>query len=81
MHSVLIHNYKIPVPGVSRKILYHFGDVRLSLSAETERRRAAQSREGWNGTRRYFADAYGEPCEPREQNEQLKTALTLGKPW
>lgn len=30
--GVVLHDYKIPVKGVSKKILYHISDIHLNLS-------------------------------------------------
>ena len=66
--SILIHNYRIPVKGIRKKIIWHFSDIHLSeydaLSTPEEILRAKEVAEGWEETRRYFAVENGEPWEP-----------------
>ena len=84
--SILIHDYKIPVPGIRKKVIWHFSDVHLSeydtLSTPEEILRAKESAEGWEETRRYFAVKNGEPWEPEQRipaAEHLKALLELAK--
>ena len=85
-NSVLIHDYKIPVPGIRKKVIWHFSDVHLTeydaLSTPEEVLRAKESAEGWEETRRYFAVKNGEPWEPEQRipaAEHLKALLELAK--
>ena len=84
--SVLIHEYKVPAPGIRKKVIWHFSDVHLSgydtLSTEEEVLRAKAASEGWEETRRYFAVKNGEPWEPEQRlpaSDHLKTLLELAK--
>jgi len=84
--SVLIHDYKIPVPGIRKKVIWHFSDIHLSeydaLSTEEEVLRAKEASEGWEETRRYFAVTNGEPWEPEQRipaHAHLKALLELAK--
>jgi len=84
--GVLIHDYKIPVPGIRKKVIWHFSDVHLSeydaLSTEEEVLRAKEASEGWEETRRYFAVKNGEPWEPEQRipaHTHLKALLELAK--
>ena len=84
--SILIHDYKIPVPGIRKKVIWHFSDIHLSeydaLSTPEEILRAKESAEGWEETRRYFAVKNGEPWEPEQRipaAEHLKALLELAK--
>lgn len=84
--SILIHDYKIPVPGIRKKVIWHFSDIHLSeydaLSTPEEVLRAKESAEGWEETRRYFAVKNGEPWEPEQRipaAEHLKALLELAK--
>ena len=84
--SILIHDYKIPVPGIRKKVIWHFSDIHLSeydaLSTPEEVLRAKESSEGWEETRRYFAVKNGEPWEPEQRipaAEHLKALLELAK--
>ena len=85
-NSILIHDYKIPVPGIRKKVIWHFSDVHLTeydaLSTPEEVLRAKESAEGWEETRRYFAVKNGEPWEPEQRipaAEHLKALLELAK--
>ena len=66
MSKLLIHEYTIRIPGIKRKILYHFSDVHLNLAdalcTPEERQSAEQGTENWRKTRQSFAKAYKEPC-------------------
>ena len=84
--SILIHNYRIPVKGIRKKIIWHFSDIHLSeydaLSTPEEILRAKEVAEGWEETRRYFAVENGEPWEPEQRispKEHLKALLELAK--
>jgi 3',5'-cyclic AMP phosphodiesterase CpdA len=84
--SVLIHEYKVPAPGIRKKVIWHFSDIHLSeydtLSTEEEVLRAKAASEGWEETRRYFAVKNGEPWEPEQRlpaSDHLKTLLELAK--
>ena len=85
-NSILIHDYKIPVPGIRKKVIWHFSDIHLTeydaLSTPEEVLRAKESAEGWEETRRYFAVKNGEPWEPEQRipaAEHLKALLELAK--
>ena len=85
-NSILIHDYKIPVPRIRKKVIWHFSDIHLSeydaLSAEEEVLRAKEAAEGWEETRRYFAVKNGEPWEPEQRipaSAHLKALLELAK--
>ena len=49
--STLIHDYKVPFPGIRKKVVWHFSDIHLSeydaLSTEEEILRAKEASEGW----------------------------------
>lgn len=84
--NVLIHDYKIPVPGIRKKVIWHFSDIHLSvydaLSTEEEVRRAKESSEGWEDLRRYFAEKNGEAWEPEQRipaHDHLRSLLELAK--
>ena len=69
--GILIRSFRIPIPGVQKKVIYHFSDIHLtlwdSLSDPEEIRKANEGVEGWNGTRSWFAEHYGEPNTPPQQ--------------
>ena len=83
--SILIHDYKIPVPGIRKKVIWHFSDIHLSeydaLSTEEEVLRAKEASEGWEETRRYFAVKNKEPWEPEQRlpaSTHLKNLNSFG---
>ena len=84
--SILIHDYKIPAPGIRKKVIWHFSDIHLSkyddLSTEEEVIRAKGSSENWEELRRYFAVENGEAWEPEQKipaHDHLKNLLELAK--
>lgn len=84
--SILIHDHKIPTPGIRKKVIWHFSDIHLSeydaLSTEEEVRQAKEASEGWEETRRYFAVKNGEAWEPEQRipaGTHLKNLLELAK--
>lgn len=86
MNSVLIHDFKIPVPGVSRKVLWHFSDIHLALcdewSTPEEAAKAAQTAASWDGTRLWFSQRYGEPdtdSQRKPAREHFDTLLGLAE--
>ena len=48
--GILIHSFRIPVPGVQKKVIYHFSDIHLtlwdSLSDPEEIQKANEDTEG-----------------------------------
>ena len=74
--GILIRSFRIPIPGVQKKVIYHFSDIHLtlwdSLSDPEEIRKANEGVEGWNGTRSWFAKHYGEPDTPPQQKSAPK---------
>ena len=84
--SILIHDYKIPVPGIRKKVIWHFSAIHLSeydaLSTPEEILRAKESAEGWEDLRRYFAEKNGEAWEPEQRipaHDHLRSLLELAK--
>ena len=65
MSNVILHEYRIPVPGMRRRIIYQFSDVHLSfadqLSTPAERAAAAERTQFWIGGRVSFAKQHQEP--------------------
>ena len=84
--GILLHAFRIPVPGVQKKVIYHFSDIHLtlwdSLSGPEEVRKAKEGVEGWNGTRSWFANHYGEPDTPSQHKsapEHFSDLLNLAR--
>ena len=65
MSNIILHEYRIPVPGMRRRIIYQFSDVHLSfadqLSTPAERAAAAERTQFWVGGRVSFAKQHQEP--------------------
>ena len=64
--GIVVRSYRIAVPGVRKKILYHFSDCHLSvyddLCTPEERKRAEDGIAGWEKGRENFARQYHQPC-------------------
>lgn len=64
--GMVVRDYTVAVPGVRKKILYHFSDSHLSLfddlSTPQERQRAMEGTAGWEAGRESFAQHYHQPC-------------------
>jgi len=73
MSKVLIHDYRIHVKGVKRKIIYQFSDVHLNLadelSSDIEMQEVIKNIENWHRGRRAFAEAFNEPCGEEQSAE------------
>lgn len=69
--GMVVHNHRISAPGIRKKVIYHFSDVHLSvqdsLSTPEETQKAADASAGWEGTRSWFAEKYGEPDTPEQK--------------
>lgn len=65
MENILIHENVIPFEGIKKKTIYHFSDSHLTeydeLSDEAEAEKAKKHTAAWEGVRKGFCDAYGEP--------------------
>ena len=66
--GVVLHDYKIPVKGVSKKILYHISDIHLNLSDDPGFIRQPLSYDTWVKGWPGFSIQYKEPYAP----EQMK---------
>lgn len=84
--GILVHNFKIPIPGVRKKILWHFSDVHLALhdalSSPAEAERAEKSTANWVDGRLWFSQRYGEPdatCQRKSAREHFDTLLGLAE--
>lgn len=64
--GIIVRSYKLPIPGVRKKILYHFSDTHLSqydaLSSQEEKQRAEETAAAWCKGRENFAHQYSQPC-------------------
>ena len=68
--GIIVHNYKIKISGVKKKIIYHFSDLHLteydSFSNEAERHTAIEQSDFWKTGREYFAKTYNEPLSAEQ---------------
>ena len=75
--GISVHNYKIAVKGIKKKIVYHFSDVHLAeydlFSDENEKETAIKKTHYWEEERLNFANAFSE----HYTKEQLQSAHTL----
>lgn len=82
--GILVHNFKIPIPGVRKKVFWHFSDVHLALhddlSTPEETRKAEEATASWLKGRLWFSRHYGEPdadCQQKSARELFDTLLAL----
>lgn len=82
--GILVHEFKIPIPGVKKKLLWHFSDVHLALhdalSSPEEAAKAAEATAGWVDGRLWFSQHYGEPdapCQRKSAREHFDALLEL----
>ena len=84
--GTLVHNFKIPIPGVRKKILWHFSDVHLALhdafSTPEETQKAEEATASWLDGRLWFSQHHGEPdadCQRKSARAHFDTLLGLAK--
>ena len=65
MDSITLHEFKISIKGVKKKIIYHFSDLHLTefdeFSDKAEIEKAKNTAIDWERIRREFAENFGEP--------------------
>ena len=66
--GVILYDYKIPVKGVAKKILYHISDIHLNHSDDPAASQQPLTYETWVQGWPGFSKVYNEPYEP----EQMK---------
>ena len=75
--GISVHNYKVTVEGIKKKVIYHFSDVHLTeydaASDENEKRIAIEGTKTWEKNRIHFAQLHNEPYS----KEQLKSTHML----
>ncbi len=71
--GISVHDYKIPVRAIKKKVIYHFSDVHLTeydlLSDENEKNYAIEQTNYWKENRYQFAENHNE----RYTNEQTQS--------
>lgn len=84
--GIVLHEIKLPVPGVKKKVLYQFSDVHLALhddlSTPEEIRKAEESSANWVNGRLWFSQKYGEPdeaCQRKSAREHFDALLGMAK--
>lgn len=79
--GVLIHNYKINVTGITKKVIYHFSDIHLSeydaFSDEEEKLKAIERTHIWETRRITNAQLHDEPCSEEQQQSSYNHFLNL----
>ena len=86
MSNLIFHEYRIPIPGVSRKVIHHFSDVHLCPADEQspleERNFSDEKTTGWLSLRLDFAKQFGElrsaPVAATTYFEELMQAAAEG---
>ena len=66
--GIVLHDYKIPVKGVAKKVLYHISDIHLNYSDDPTAEVKPLDYETWLTGWPWFSIHYGEPYAP----EQMK---------
>ena len=83
LDEMIIHNHKIKVKGIKKKVIYHFSDLHLSefdeLSDENEKQMAIEQTEYWKNMRLNFANGHGEECSEKYQKSVKKHLHNLMK--
>ena len=64
--GVVLHDYKIPVKGVAKKILYHISDIHLNPSDDPDAVVKPLEYETWLAGWPWFAIHYKEPHDPAQ---------------
>lgn len=63
LDSLNVNTYKLKIPGVSKKVIYHFSDVHIAafdeLSKKEEKEYAIKKTEDWKRSKAYFAKLFG----------------------
>lgn len=78
--GIILYDYKIPVPGVRKKILYHFSDIHLAYTDPAEAGRQvmdyARWAAGWPGFSRQYHEPWGK-SQMKEPAAHLSSLLEL----
>lgn len=78
--GIVLYTHRIPVPGVQRKILYHFSDIHLAYTDPAEVGSRVMDYDSWAAGWPGFSRQYGEPwdkAQMKEPAEHLSSLLTL----
>jgi len=79
--GMLIHNYKINVNGITKKVIYHFSDIHLSeydsFSDEQEKLYAIERTHIWEDRRIAKAKHYKEPCSEEQLQSPYQHLVNL----
>lgn len=80
--GVILYDYKLPVAGVSPKVIYHISDIHLNRSDDPAALPRPMTYETWLKGWPYFAISYGEPYEVsqmKQPEDHLSCLLDLAK--
>ena len=85
-NNLIVYEYKIPVKGVKKTVVYQFSDVHLTefdnLSSDGEKAFAIYQSPRWENMRKYYANAHREPYETEQllpPLEHFKNLVSLAK--
>lgn len=67
--GIILYDYKIPVPGVRKKVLYHFSDIHLAYTDPAEAGHQAINFDEWAAGWPGFSRQYHEPWDKTQMKE------------
>lgn len=77
--NLQLHEFTIPFPGISKKVIYHFSDCHLGVADETatpeEVAEAEKATRSFDECRRWFADHCHEPFDATHTAQEYFEAL------
>ena len=78
--GIILYDYKIPAPGVKKKVLYHFSDIHLAYTDPSSVGQLELNYQNWLSGWPGFAKSHGEPhgeSQMKEPAEHLSCLLEL----
>ena len=67
--GIILYDYKIPAPGVKKKILYHFSDIHLAYTDPTTVGKQVMNYENWVAGWPGFSKVHNEPYDEIQMKE------------
>ena len=80
--GTILYDYKLPVKGVSKKVIYHISDIHLNCSDDPAAVRQPLTYENWLKGWPWFSIRYQEPCAESQMKlpeEHLACLLELAR--
>ena len=80
--GTILYDYKLPVKGVSKKVIYHISDIHLNCSDDPAAVRQPLTYENWLKGWPWFSIRYQEPCTESQMKlpeEHLACLLELAR--